>query len=309
MSCTLSDFGSYTVGGRMLAVSEGEPFDIQFTRDSRHRYDPRGTFAVEHAYVQFFVPEPRRRGPPFVLVHGGGMHGSTWETTPDGRDGWLSSLLRKGFEVHVVDNVERGRSGFAPGLWEGAPILRSMEEAWSLFRLGRPENFAHRQAFPGQKFPIDCHEELARRFVPRWLSTSGLHVAALTAVLERTGPAHVICHSQGGEITFDAAAARPDLFCSLIAVEPSAVAENPEPFLSFPTVLPHGDYLDCDQRWVDRLGDWQCMAAQFAEAGVVIDIVDTAAAVAPGGSHLLMMDHHNIQCLDACLDVLSLNNA
>jgi len=307
MSYRLSDFGSYSVGGRLLTVSEGEPFDIQFTRDARHHYDPRGTFAIEHAYVQFFVPEPRRDGPPFVLVHGGGMHGSTWETTPDGRDGWLLSLLRKGFEVHVIDNVERGRSGFVPDLWDGQPILRSMEEAWSLFRFGSPENFTERRTFVGQKFPVDCLEALARRFVPRWLSTSGLHVAALTAVLERTGPAHVICHSQGGEITFDTVAARSDLFCSLIAVEPSAVAVSPGPFQSFPTVLIHGDYLDRDQRWIDRHRDWKRMARQFTQSGASLEIIDSAADLAPGGSHLLMMDHHNIQCLDACLDVLSLN--
>ena len=57
------------------------------------------------------------------------MHGSTWETTPDGRPGWINLLLAQGYEVHVLDNVERGRSGFAPGLWRDDPILRSQEEA------------------------------------------------------------------------------------------------------------------------------------------------------------------------------------
>lgn len=122
MRYSLRDFGSYTVGGRLYEVTDGEPREVRFTRSASYTYDPRGHRAVEHTYVQYFIPAPARDLPPVVLVHGGGMHGSTWETTPDGRPGWLHHLLDLGREVHVVDLVERGRSGFAPDLWAGAPI-------------------------------------------------------------------------------------------------------------------------------------------------------------------------------------------
>ena len=226
MTYALRDFGSYTVAGRVIEVTDGEPREVSFTRAAKYIYDPRGHFAVEHAYVQYYIPQNRNESPPIVLVHGGGMHGGTWETTPDGRPGWLNLLVARGYEVHVLDNVERGRSGFAPGLWEGAPLLRSQEEAWSLFRIGPPEGFAARTPFPGSLFPIEAFDAFARMMVPRWLTTTPLHVEALVALLQRTGPAVVICHSQGGEITLDAAMRVPQLFAGLIAVEPSTVLDD-----------------------------------------------------------------------------------
>ncbi len=47
------------------------------------------------------------------MWHGGGLSGVTYETTPDGREGWQTLFLRKGFKVYTSDAVERGRSGFA----------------------------------------------------------------------------------------------------------------------------------------------------------------------------------------------------
>ena len=122
VSYALRDFGSYTVAGRVHTVETGEPREVHFTRSAVHMVDPRGEFAVEHAYVQYFLPERRNGAPPVVLVHGGGMCGSTWETAPDGRPGWVNLLVARGYDVHVLDNVERGRSGFAPGLWPGDPL-------------------------------------------------------------------------------------------------------------------------------------------------------------------------------------------
>jgi hypothetical protein len=33
------------------------------------------------------------------MWHGGGLTGVTYETTPDGRDGWLNMFIRKGWDV------------------------------------------------------------------------------------------------------------------------------------------------------------------------------------------------------------------
>ena len=115
----LKEFGSYTVGGRLHKVTTGIPKTVHFTRTASFEVDPRGHFAVEQAYVQYFIPENRNAEPPIVFVHGGGMSGSCWDKTPDGRPGWLHLALDRGYEVHVIDNVERGRAGFAPGLWGG----------------------------------------------------------------------------------------------------------------------------------------------------------------------------------------------
>ncbi len=47
-------------------------------------------------YVQYHVPEPRRGTAPLLLWHGGGLTGATWESTPDGREGWSQFFLRRG---------------------------------------------------------------------------------------------------------------------------------------------------------------------------------------------------------------------
>ena len=297
MTYRLRDFGSYTAGGHLHRVTEGEPRHVQFTRTASYEVDPRGHFAVEHAYVQYFVPEDRNTEPSVVLVHGGGMSGSCWETTPDGRPGWLHLLLRRGYEVHVVDNVERGRAGFAPGLWSGEPLLRSLEEAWVLFRIGPREGFATRTPFDGQRFPVARFDAFAQSFVPRWLTTTALQTDALLAVLERTGPATVICHSQGGEIVFDAHARRADAFAAIIAVEPSGFPETAQELCGTPLTLVAGDYLDVGLHWRTRHAAWQALARDPAVKMIGAD------RIGPGNTHMLMADGNSEAVLDHVLDV------
>lgn len=290
MTYSLRTFGSYHAGGRVLRVSEGEPRDIEFTREASYRYDPRGHFLVGAAYVQHFVPEDARDLPPVVLVHGGGMHGAVWETTPDGRPGWLHGLLDMRREVHVVDMVERGRASFAPGHMGGEPILRSMEEAWELFRIGSASDFTARRPFPGSQFPVADFDGLAALSCPRWLSTSAMQRAALEAVLDRTGPATVICHSQGAEAVFDIEADTPDRIAALGAVEPSSSPPGARLSVPKPFAILAGDNLDVAQYWIRRAEKWRNI-----EGAVYLD---TAAEIGPGGTHLPMIDIRSVENLD-----------
>lgn len=303
MGYDLRDFGSYVAGGRIHEIETGEPRDVQVTRDRSFSHDPRGHFAVEHSYVQFFVPSRRNRKPTVVLVHGGGLHGSTWETTPDGRPGWLHLLLQQGYEVHVVDAVERGRAGWVPNLWDGEPIMRSMEQAWWLFRFGPPEGFRDRRAYAGQQFPITFLETFARSFTPRWLSTTSVQSEALVAVLDRIGPAVLIAHSQGGEVAFDAQASRPDLVAGIIAVEPSAAPREIGTLADCPTLVMVGDFLDADENVRARRRLWSRLTDP-SNGGARVCLFDTPTEVAPGGSHMLMMDRHNRGCLYGALEAL-----
>ena len=304
MSYSLSDFGSYTVSGRVIKITEGEPQDVSFTRSAKYTHDPRGHFAVEHAYVQYYVPADRNNAPPIVLVHGGGMHGSTWETTPDGRPGWVNLLVGQGYEVHVLDNVERGRSGFAPRLWEGEPLLRSQEEAWAIFRIGPPEGFDTLTPFSGSLFPVEAFDVFARMIVPRWLTTTLLHVDALVALLERVGSAIVMCHSQGGEITLDAAKRVPERFAGLIGIEPSTTLDDPLILRGIPTVLFAGDFLDCAPHWRTRDRVWRSWVRSMAKADIPASLVSRPKGQA-GHTHFPMLDHHSEKCLEVCLQAYS----
>lgn len=297
----LRDFGSYAVGGRVHEVTEGEPRIVNFTRSASYEYDPRGHFVVEQTYVQYFIPENRLDAPPMVLVHGGGMHGSTWETTPDGRPGWLHLLLERGYEVHVVDLVERGRSGFAAGIWTDTPIMRSAEEAWSLFRIGAPEDFAARKPFKNQQFPVAAIDQFLKQFVPRWLTTSPLQIAGLVAVLDHIGEAVLICHSQGGEIAFDATLQRSDAVRGILAVEPS---DMPSPEIICPVAIIAGDYLDVAPHWVAREEGWRAAIAELTRRGRSAHYLDTAKEIALGASHFPMMDRRSADHLESGLQLL-----
>ena len=104
----LRDMGSFHVGGRLVEIS-GKPIkEITFAPGGvPAKIDPNGTYQVEQMYVQYFLPANEKGAYPLLLWHGGGLTGATYETTPDGREGWLNYFLRKGWSVYNSDAVER----------------------------------------------------------------------------------------------------------------------------------------------------------------------------------------------------------
>src|SRR5262249_1358905 len=82
-------------------------------QNGQNRIPQPGTITVSQMYVQYRIPKTVS-GPAIVMVHGSGHTGATYETTPDGREGWATYFARKGFPVYVVDHSGRGRSGFNP---------------------------------------------------------------------------------------------------------------------------------------------------------------------------------------------------
>lgn len=66
---------------------------------------------IEQMYVHYRLPA-NAKNYPIVFVHGGGLTGQSYETTPDGREGWGTYFARKGFPTYVVDFPTRGRAAF-----------------------------------------------------------------------------------------------------------------------------------------------------------------------------------------------------
>src|ERR1700754_1480373 len=95
----LRDMGSFHVGGRLVEISGKPVKEMVFTPGGvPAKVDPNGTYQVEQMYVQYFLPADRRGTVPLLMWHGGGLTGVTYETTPDGREGWLNWFLKKGWE-------------------------------------------------------------------------------------------------------------------------------------------------------------------------------------------------------------------
>jgi len=294
MSIELADFGSFHVGGRRVEV-RGRPIEPLYVSSSVPAYpwDPNGDFWVEQAYVQYFIPAKRRCRLPVLLQHGGGLTGSCWETTPDGRPGWLNSFLEAGFATYVIDAVERGRAGFCavPGEWPGAPASRSLQMAWTMFRFGP----RYGEAFPGQRFPVGSIDAFGRAFVPRWAHTVPLQQAALIEAVRKIGPCVLVGHSQGGEMGSAAVTAAPDLVRAAVFIEPSGFPKSFDNARGRSFLYLMGDYLDRDASglWPELTPKTKATVAALVAAGARADYVDLPERGVTGNSHMLMMDDNS----------------
>ncbi|PPR63913.1 MAG: hypothetical protein CFH10_00389 [Alphaproteobacteria bacterium MarineAlpha4_Bin2] len=293
----LENFGSFHVGGRSLRLS-GQPVEtIQFTGTTNFENDPNGDYQIEQAYVQYFIPEEKKYNLPVLLVHGGGMTGSNWETTPDGRPGWLHRFLEMGFATYVIDNVERGRSGWCalPGQWEGLAVMRSLQQAWVLFRFGTLANFPALKTFDGMQFPSEALENFARQFVPRWTTTTDIMRAGLLAALERIGPCIVICHSQGGDLSLDLIAQHPELVRHAVALEPSGfpdIARVKAP-MDQHWLFVMGDFIEANPFWANLMDQTKATVARLNAIGADAKLMHLPKEGVPGNSHMMMMDKNS----------------
>ena len=94
----IQEQGSFAVGGSVI-TNAGTFNSLKPSPDGQ-------TYHGDHAYVFYHVPLNARRL-PLVLWHGAGQSSKTWETTPDGREGYLNIRLRRGFWVYLIDQPRR----------------------------------------------------------------------------------------------------------------------------------------------------------------------------------------------------------
>src|SRR6266704_5554406 len=230
----LRDLGSFHVGGRLVEISGKPVKEITFAPGGvPAKIDPNGTYQVEQMYVQYFLPANENGIYPLLLWHGGGLTGATYETTPDGREGWLNYFLRRGWSVYNSDAVERGRAGWAqyPEIFAGEPVFLTIANPFERFRIGQGEGSwspdpAKRKVLQGSQFPVDDgYMNFVKQNVPRWTTTDAAAIAAYTALVDKICPCVILFHSQAGQFGFKVAQARPDKVKALVAVEPAGVGD------------------------------------------------------------------------------------
>lgn len=68
------------------------------------------TLHGDHLYAFYQVPQDPKTQ-PIVMLHGAYQSARSWETTPDGREGFQNIFLRRRFPVYLVDQPRRGRAG------------------------------------------------------------------------------------------------------------------------------------------------------------------------------------------------------
>jgi hypothetical protein len=201
--------GSFLVGGTM--VTQPGTFDP-------YKPTPDGqTFRGDHAYVFYQVP-PKARKHPLILWHGFGQFSKTWESTPDGREGYQNIFLRRRFSVYVIDQPRRGNAGRSTV--EATIKPTPDEQNWfGAFRLGIWPDY-----FPGVQFSRDP-EALNQYFRQMTPSIGDFDMEVLTdatsALLDKIGPAVLVTHSQAGGPGWVTAIKNPKVR-GIVAYEPGS---------------------------------------------------------------------------------------
>ncbi|HWE78264.1 MAG TPA: esterase [Pseudolabrys sp.] len=292
---TLRDMGSFHVGGRVVDISGKAEKSVTFSAGGvPARIDPNGAYLVEAMYVQYFLPAQRKGKFPLLMWHGGGLSGVTYETTPDGREGWLTLFLRKGWDIYNSDAVERGRSGFAPpDVWNREPHFVSMADAFVRHRIGAAwsDDPAARARLPGGLFPVEAYDTFARQFVPRWTTTDAATFAAYNALIDKVGPSVLLFHSQAGGFGFPLAQARPDMVKAIVAVEPAIAGDVAQAarLKDVPVLMLYGDFIEGNARWLAMRQIGLAFADAVKAAGGHVDVLDLPGVGMRGNSHMMMM--------------------
>jgi pimeloyl-ACP methyl ester carboxylesterase len=182
-------------------------------------------------YTEVLVPHAIRRPYPLVLIHGAAQTATNWMGTPDGRKGWAEYFAELGYVVYMVDQPMRGRSAWHPA--DGATRMFSAQAIESQFTATAdfghwPQAKLHTQ-WPGEgpgkgqrgdpvfdAFYATQVESLASNH-----ETQKFNQQAVSALLDRIGPAVLLTHSQAGPFGWLIADARPRLVKGVVAIEPS----------------------------------------------------------------------------------------
>jgi pimeloyl-ACP methyl ester carboxylesterase len=182
----ISKQGSFSVGGTV--ITNPGTFDA-------YNPTPAGqTFHGDHAYVFYQIPAQARKY-PLVMWHGFGQFSKTWETTPDGREGFQNIFLRRRFSVYLIDQPRRGDAGRSTVAANIEPIPD--EQQWfGTFRIGIWPDY-----FEGVQFARDAAslEQYFRAMTPS-IGTIDIdvNVVAVSALFDKIGPAILVTHSHSG---------------------------------------------------------------------------------------------------------------
>ncbi|GGG24295.1 esterase [Caldovatus sediminis] len=310
---TLAAWGSFHVGGRLVPLSGRPVREVVLTPGGAPaRIDPNGDYMVGAMYAQYMIPAPLRGAAPLLMWHGGGLTGVSWETTPDGREGWQHFFLRRGWATYVSDAMERGRAGWAmfPDLIPGEPSFLPVANPWERFRIGDgPGSWARGTTMPGVLFPTDRESYLnfTKQVVPRFLTTDAMILEAYLALLDRVGPSVVMVHSQAGQFGWRAAQERPHLVRALVAVEPAAtgLAEKAAALKDIPQLVVYGDYIERDARWPTLRRNGMAFVERVRAAGGTVEVLDLPERGIRGNSHMIMMDRNSDQVAGLVQDWLA----
>lgn len=211
----IQEQGSFAVGGTM--ISNPGKFD-------QYKPTPEGqTFRGDHAYVFYQIPAKARKY-PLVMWHGIGQFSKTWETTPDGREGYQSIFLRRDFGVYLIDQPRRGNAGRSTVAGTINPTPD--EQQWfGTFRVGIWPNY-----FEGVQFARDSAtlNQYFRAMTPNIGPIDiNVNTDAISALFNKIGAGILVTHSHSGGMGW-ATAIKNQNIKAIVSYEPGSSFLFPE---------------------------------------------------------------------------------
>lgn len=211
----IKEQGSFAVGGTVI-TNPG-------TFDPYNQTPDGQTFHGDHAYVFYQIPS-NARNYPLVMWHGFGQFSKTWETTPDGREGFQNIFLRRQFPVYVIDQPRRGRAGRSTVAARIEPTPD--EQGWfGTFRIGIWPDY-----FEGVQFARDAEtlNQYFRAMTPS-IGTIDIEVnaEAVSALFDKIGQGVLVTHSHSGGMGWLTAIKNPNIK-AIVSYEPGSGFLFPE---------------------------------------------------------------------------------
>lgn len=307
--------GSFCSGGNIL-TSPGE-FDPYKPKCSAGQ-----TYHGDHLYTFYQVPI-NARPLPIIMWHGYRQFSKTWETTPDGRDGFQNIFLRRGFPVYLIDQPRRG-GGARSTIGTAIEPVCDEQFYFGQFRLGVWPDY-----FNGVQFLRD-KETLNQYFRAMTPDTGPFDIDvmsdAVSSLLERIGPSILFTHSHGGGLGWSAAMKNENIR-AIVSFEPGSnfvfpQEEIPAPKPSsgdtltclpvheerfqsltrIPIIIFYGDYIPRSPTAIPTLDAWRVrleMAYEWREAvnkrGGDVSLVHLPYIGIKGNTHFPFSDMNNVE--------------
>jgi pimeloyl-ACP methyl ester carboxylesterase len=294
--------GSMEAGGKTINCATNDGGDANSQRW------PSGHVVVDNVYATYQYPADQRYPFPILFNSGGGHTARVYDTTPDGREGWLTLFLRQGFPVYGVDRPNTGRSGTdickinavklgnAPASELPAINRYAAESSWVTFRWGPKYGVP----YPNTQFPI----EFADTYYPQTISTyrdpdeTPKSVAAFAALINKIAePVIIQSWSSSGLLGYLTAIERPERVKGILAVETSVTAfdmipaQGRQKLAKIPIYIVIGDHAQ------DRVDASRKFQKEMAAIGgnVTVDVLPEAGIY--GNGHTMMLEKNNKQIM------------
>jgi pimeloyl-ACP methyl ester carboxylesterase len=223
----IQEQGSFTVGGTVIT----NPGTF-----NPYNQTPEGqTFHGDHAYVFYQVPVKSRKY-PLVMWHGIGQFSKTWETTPDGREGFQNIFLRRRFPVYLIDQPRRGNA--SRSTVTGTITPTPDEQGWfGTFRVGIWPDY-----FEGVQFSRDTEalNQYFRQMVPNVGPIDiNVNADAVSALFTKIGDGILVTHSHSGGMGW-ATAIKNQNIKAIVSYEPGSGFLFPEGEVPAPIAMAGG---------------------------------------------------------------------